>query len=133
VCGESQFLHLANHPLLVETKLLVEYSDCQYCLYQAVHDYLDPKQKAIHDENYELLKKTPKLLPLMFMSSEETEKITSLLADIDTYVNEMSIKFITGAEPIDSFDSYVEKIKSMGIDEVLQIRQQVYDRHMSMK
>ena len=50
-------------------------------------------------------------------------------ADIELYVAEMSAKFISGAANIDTdWDSYVETVKQMGIDEVLECYQASYDR-----
>jgi len=50
------------------------------------------------------------------------------ITDIDSYRDEMIVKFITGAEPISKFDEFVATIKKLNIDEVLKIRQAQYDR-----
>lgn len=50
-------------------------------------------------------------------------------ADITLYVAEMQAKFISGAASLDTdWDSYVETVKQMGIDEVLDVYQASYDR-----
>ncbi|MNW19499.1 hypothetical protein D3C71_2195180 [compost metagenome] len=50
------------------------------------------------------------------------------MTDIQTYQDEMLLKFIMGVEPIDNFDSYVKKIKSMGIDDAIKIQQGALER-----
>lgn len=72
-------------------------------------------------------------LPPFQLSTDEQNKVTNLMTEINTYADEMVLKFITGAEPIASFDKYVETINSMGLPEVLQIRQAAYDRYMQKK
>ena len=51
------------------------------------------------------------------------------LTDIETYVKEMHIKYITGSESLDTFDSYLSTLKSMGIEDLLEIKQAQYDRY----
>ncbi|MCI8622483.1 MAG: extracellular solute-binding protein [Provencibacterium sp.] len=70
------------------------------------------------------------ILPPFQMTSEETAKVSKLMTDINTYCDEMVLKFITGAESLDNFDKYVETVKSMGIEEVLEIEQAAYERYM---
>ena len=67
----------------------------------------------------------------------ETDTITVMvppvtgtyLTDIETYVKEMHIKYITGSESLDTFDSYLSTLKSMGIEDLLEIKQAQYDRY----
>ena len=48
--------------------------------------------------------------------------------DLDTYVTEMTAKFITGSEPISNFDQYVNRIKQLNVDEILAAYQSARDR-----
>ena len=52
----------------------------------------------------------------------------STMSDIETYRDEMIDKFIMGAEPISNFDSFVAQLKSMGIEDIIKIKQDAYDR-----
>jgi putative aldouronate transport system substrate-binding protein len=63
-----------------------------------------------------------------FPSDDESQVISSTMPDIETYRDETLANWITGKAPID-FDKYVATIKSMGIDEVLQAEQAMYDRY----
>ena len=49
------------------------------------------------------------------------------MTDIETYVDEMVMKFITGRESLDNWDTYVAKVESMGIGKVLDIYQNALD------
>ncbi|UKS28009.1 extracellular solute-binding protein [Paenibacillus sp. HWE-109] len=68
------------------------------------------------------------VFPPVISTSAESNAITSKMADIMTYSNEMQVKFIMGAEPLSNYDKFVEKLKAMGIDDVVKIKQQQYDR-----
>ena len=66
--------------------------------------------------------------PEMIPTKEETDRTNSVMPDIDTYVNEMIIKFVIGKEPIENFDKFVDAVRGMGIEEVVKIKQAQYDR-----
>jgi len=51
------------------------------------------------------------------------------MSQIQPYVEDMYIKFIMGQASLDQFDDYVQKVKQMGIDEVLKIHQTAYERY----
>ncbi|TYP73119.1 ABC transporter substrate-binding protein [Paenibacillus methanolicus] len=67
-------------------------------------------------------------MPLVTPTQDESSKFASIMTDINTYKDEMLLKFIMGVEPLDEFDGYVEKIKSMGIDDALKIQQAALER-----
>lgn len=56
-------------------------------------------------------------------SSEDDAVRRAVMADVDTYVDEMIIKFVSGREPLSNWDTYVEKVNGMGIAEVVDIYQ----------
>ena len=60
-------------------------------------------------------------------TAEQNEIRTAAMADIETYVDEMVMKFITGREPIENWDTYVAKVKEMGIENVIGIYQEALD------
>ncbi len=49
-------------------------------------------------------------------SPEESTELFSIMNQIDTYREEMVIKFILGLESLDNFDKYLAQIKKLGID-----------------
>ena len=63
------------------------------------------------------------------MATEDEQKIIDRIEpDLSTYCNEMIEKFITGIEPIENFDAFVEKVNEIGVDELLTVRQAQFDR-----
>lgn len=70
------------------------------------------------------------LVPLMISPSvEESAELSKIMTEIDTYTDEMVMKFIVGSEPLDNFDEFVETVKSMNIDRALEIEQAAVDRY----
>lgn len=72
------------------------------------------------------------VLPSLSFTVEESETIDSLLGSIVTYMNEMSQKWLLGEGDVDAeFDTYLSKMKAMGMDECIAAYQSAYDRYMS--
>ncbi|NQX67103.1 ABC transporter substrate-binding protein [Paenibacillus alba] len=67
-------------------------------------------------------------IPLVSPTQDESSKFASIVTDIQTYQDEMLLKFIMGVEPLDNFDPYVKKIQGMGIDEAIKIQQGALER-----
>lgn len=62
-------------------------------------------------------------------NTEESEVRASYRADIETYVEEMSLKFIMGTESFDKFEEYQETLKSMHLDELIAADQSAMERY----
>lgn len=71
-------------------------------------------------------------LPTISMTEEESETKTSIMNDIDIYVDEMVLKFIVGTEPLDHWDDYVATVNGMGLEQALGAMQSAYDRYMAV-
>lgn len=69
--------------------------------------------------------------PALFLTVEEQSEINSLNSDLSTYVQQMEAKFVTGAEPLSNWDNYLNTMKKMGADRVVEIYQGAYDRWKS--
>lgn len=63
------------------------------------------------------------------MTSEEATTFSSLYTDIETYVQECNVKFITGNMSLDTYDAYRETLRQMGIEEAIAIQQAALDRY----
>lgn len=72
---------------------------------------------------------TPATLPPVTLLPEETTVYASKMTEIETYANEMRIKFIMGETSLEAFDDYVKQIEAMGLTQVLQIQQAALDRY----
>lgn len=66
-------------------------------------------------------------------TDEEAQRLTVIDADLETYVDQMEAKFIVGEEPIEKWDEFINRIKNIGIDEALNIRQMALDRWNSVE
>lgn len=74
-----------------------------------------------------------KMLPDGLMPiGDEIDEILVLETNIETYVADMCLKFVTGEEPIENYDKFRETLKtSFNIDKYLEIRQNMYNRYMA--
>lgn len=66
------------------------------------------------------------------MTGDENTQYSAVYNDIDTYISNMAVSFMTGAADVDSeWDTFVSTIESMGIDQCIEIKQAAYDRYCS--
>ena len=76
------------------------------------------------DQNYV----DERTMPSLSLTAEEMELYGSRYTDISTYTAEMAVKFITGQEDLETgWDNYLSKLEKMGLEEVLEIYENVYD------
>ncbi|MGG1554834.1 MULTISPECIES: extracellular solute-binding protein [Paenibacillus] len=68
-------------------------------------------------------------LPPITATPEESTELAKIMTDIDTLVDEMTLKIILGTEPVDAFDKYVEKFKSVKLDRAIEIKKASLDRY----
>ncbi|MEG2700922.1 MAG: ABC transporter substrate-binding protein, partial [Hungatella sp.] len=61
--------------------------------------------------------------------ADNVGEYSSLISDIKTYRDEMTIKFIRGTEPLDNFDKYLSTLDSMGIARLQEIVQIAVDEY----
>jgi len=66
-----------------------------------------------------------------FANAEDSAEYSAKFADIQTYVDEMTTKFINGNEPLDNFDDFVDTIKRMNIDTCIAIKQRALDAYFN--
>lgn len=57
------------------------------------------------------------------------DEYAALYADVSTFMSENTAKFIAGTQPLSEFDSYMDTLKSMGMDRLMEIIQQSYDAY----
>lgn len=61
-------------------------------------------------------------------TEEENERIADLTADFETYYQELLTKLVLGQNSMDDWDAYISEMKELGLDELIQITQDRYDR-----
>lgn len=62
---------------------------------------------------------------------DETAESNSIQNAISTYVKEMTLKFLTGEESMDNYETFVQTLKDMGLERLLEISQAAYDRFLA--
>lgn len=68
-------------------------------------------------------------LPRITINSESISEYSSILSDITTYRDEMSIKFIKGTESLDNYAQYQQTLKEMGLDRLQEIYQAAVEEY----
>lgn len=82
--------------------------------------------KMYQDNNYI---NTEFQLPPLNFTQEEKNRLKEIYPPIQTYVSEISQRWVMGGEEVESgFDTYSAQLKQMGMDEVLSIYQAAFDR-----
>ena len=88
-----------------------------------------PEQKAARYEIWADSDMRDYLLPPITPNSEESREYATIMNEVETYRDEMTIKYIMGQETLDTFDTYVENIKKMGIDRAIEIQMAALGRY----
>ena len=63
-------------------------------------------------------------------TTEQLERKAAIQTDLDTYSKELATQLILGQKPIDDWDTYMEELKELGLDEMLEIDQDLYARFL---
>lgn len=69
------------------------------------------------------------MVPKISLTPEESSDAASIINGINTYVNEMSFKFIMGTEPLSNFDKYLEQLNKLGLQKYLKYQQDALARY----
>lgn len=73
----------------------------------------------------------PQLLPTLAYTAEEADMISSIATDVTSYVSSSLAEFITGNRPLSDWDSYLEELDNMGLQQLLETAQTAYDRTLA--
>lgn len=71
---------------------------------------------------------TSEMPPITF-TLEESDEVAKIMADINTYIDEMEMKIIMGTEDVSKIDEMQSTIKEMNIDRVIELYQDALDRY----
>ena len=68
------------------------------------------------------------MVPTLSIAEEDQAEYNKLWADINTFVSEMMIQYITGTADLAKFETeYLDQLKTMGIERVIELRQEALD------
>ncbi len=110
-------LAFGNGPFVQDKRYLEQYADL-------------PEQKQAMEiwmDNDAALYK----LPRISINADSISEYSSILSDIKTYLDEMTIKFIRGTESLDNYDGYLARLDEMGIERIREIVQDAVDEYYS--
>src|SRR5699024_4094572 len=95
----------------------------------------NPTIKEINENLAETIIPHAKLTyPLVYSKEEEEERMNVIKPDLENYLEQMEAKCITGAEPIEEgWDEYVSTLKDLGVEELVEIHQEAYNRWKEAK
>lgn len=70
-------------------------------------------------------------LPPFALNSDDAQEVKRIMNNVNTYANEMVLKYITGSADLANFESeYMTTIKSMHIEDAIAIYQAAYDKYL---
>lgn len=68
-------------------------------------------------------------IPPITPTADESREYSTIMNEINTYRDEMTLKFIFGTESLDNFDNYVKTIENMGLARALEIQNLAMERY----
>lgn len=70
------------------------------------------------------------LMPPISPDENESAEFSKIYNECLTFIDEYTIKFITGSVSFDEWDMYVNQLKSLNIDRLIEIYQNAYDQYI---
>jgi len=70
--------------------------------------------------------------PQMLGTQEESDLQSEIWPDLQTYLNESFTNFVLGNEPIENFDKYVDQAYSLGLQQIIDIKDAQYKRYQEV-
>ncbi len=122
--GKSVDTVLANYAMTAIKGPAMLVQDPDYMLQYYSMPQQQQAMEVWADKDYE-----NRAFPTVSYTSEESQKFTAIMADLETYVEQMSMKFIIGSESFDNWDSFVKTCAGMDVETAIQIQQTAVDRY----
>lgn len=93
-------------------------------------DLFDQVTSKSENHNYDQWKtdNLKHVLPPVTISAEESGEFSRIITDVNTLVDELTIKIILGTEPLESYTKLTERLKELNIDRAVEIQQAAYER-----
>ena len=106
------------------------YSGCFVQDTRYIEQYYRRPQQKMAQENWAQTNMQKHLLPEVYIAQEKADADADIMAAVSTYVDEMTVKFITGRESLDNYDKFIEQLKTFGIEEAIANRQEAYGKYL---
>lgn len=79
------------------------------------------EQQRESNENWQITNVENHRMPPVTPTPEESSELATIMSDVNTYRDEMRVRYVLGIESLDSFDRYVRNIENMGIARAIEI------------
>lgn len=90
---------------------------------------LDSQKQAL--ELWSATNASAHILPPVTPTVDESKEQAQIMNEINTYRDEMTLKFILGNMSFDKWDEYVKTIEGMNLERVLEIQNSALERYES--
>ena len=91
----------------------------------------DVHLRAIYKDFWDLT--TPCFPQAYSLTAEESDELSLITPELETYVSQMEVKFVIGELDIDeNWDAYQKHLKDIGVDEYIAIHQGAYARYLNI-
>ncbi len=68
-------------------------------------------------------------MPLISISENEYEEYSRIYAAVMDYIDQAFAEFVMGVRSLDTFEEYVDGLRDLGLDRMLEIQQAAYERY----
>jgi putative aldouronate transport system substrate-binding protein len=94
----------------------------------------EPNEASLSKNMYNGLAKYYRFIyPQVYLSKAQADVLAKYKVDLNTYVQQMDAKFITGEVSLDKFDEYVKTANSIGVAEMAKVYQDAYNVYLKAK
>jgi putative aldouronate transport system substrate-binding protein len=68
-------------------------------------------------------------MPPVTPNQDESRQFAKIMTEVNTRYDEVFAQVLTGAQPIEAWDGFVEELKQIGIDDAVAVQQAALDRY----
>lgn len=90
------------------------------------------QQVSVENENHDydqwITDNLKHVLPPVTIAAEESKEFSRIITDVNTLVDELTIKIILGTEPLDAYTKLTERLNELNIERAIEIQQAAYER-----
>lgn len=92
-------------------------------------------KKILQDDVYQLWNSSGDIaaLPPLILTAEESKEIGMITNNLNTYVNEMSFRYIKGEEDFSGYGQFEDSMEDFQVQRAIELYQNAYDRFLKRK
>jgi putative aldouronate transport system substrate-binding protein len=69
------------------------------------------------------------MVPIISLTPAENQELARIMNEVNTYITEMTTKYILGTEPLSSYDNFIATVRRMGIERAIEIENAALTRY----